>query len=106
MTVRCYGSELARVKRRPDSFESSALFSDDIHDHFSGDRSDLTSLLRAASDQELLDIRSQAQRLREEKLAQHEELLRRQLESNNNNNNNNSRGVYIYIYKRSQFVIS
>ena len=84
MTLGC-GAELFRVKRHPDTF------SDDIQDQFVSDSDDLASLLQFASDQELLDLRAQAQRLREEKLAQHEKLIRQQLErpSSNNNNNNN-----------------
>ena len=62
----------------PETFKNP--LNDDIHDHFSSDNSDISSFLRQASDQELLDLRSEARRLREEKVAQHEELLRRQLD--------------------------
>ena len=84
MTLGC-GAEHVRAKRRPDTFKNPS-FNDDIHDHFASDKSDLSSLLQFASDQELLELRAQAQRLREEKLAQHEELLRQQLERPSNNN--------------------
>ena len=86
MTLGC-GAGPVRAKRRTDTFKNPS-FSDDIHDHFASDKSDLSSLLQFASDQELLDLRAQAQRLREEKLAQHEELLRQQLKRPGNNNNN------------------
>ena len=89
-TVHC-SQERAVVRLRrgsevePDSFKNP--FNDDIHDHFVNnhreaipqDGTDFSSILRQASNEELLLLRHQAETLRQEKQAEHDAAIRRQL---------------------------
>ena len=83
---------MVRLRRgsevEPDSFKNP--FHDDIHDHFVNnnndhreaipqDSTDFSSILRQASNEELLLLRHQAETLREEKQAEHAAAIRRQL---------------------------